>query len=87
VRSTEWAWHTRAYLVSRMSNLIYPQTKTTSSDKCALVFARGTSVLGSNTFTRASEIDVPLQSPGDLDASDDGSSPLDGGSSPLLGAI
>ncbi|KAJ5095518.1 ribonuclease E inhibitor RraA/Dimethylmenaquinone methyltransferase [Penicillium alfredii] len=30
------------------------------------VFARGTSVLGSNTFTRASEINVPLQFKGDL---------------------
>ena len=30
------------------------------------VFARGTAVLGSNTFTRASEIDVPLQFKGDL---------------------
>ncbi|CAG7971480.1 unnamed protein product [Penicillium olsonii] len=30
------------------------------------VFARGTSVLGSNTFTRASEINVPLQFRGDL---------------------
>ncbi|KAJ5531642.1 PrpF protein [Penicillium freii] len=30
------------------------------------VFARGTSVLGSNTFTRASEINVPLQFCGDL---------------------
>ncbi|KAJ5088022.1 PrpF protein [Penicillium angulare] len=30
------------------------------------VFARGTSVLGSNSFTRASEINVPLQFRGDL---------------------
>ncbi|KAJ5989086.1 RraA-like protein [Penicillium waksmanii] len=30
------------------------------------VFANGTSVLGSNTFTRASEINVPLQFRGDL---------------------
>lgn len=30
------------------------------------MFARGTSVLGSNTFTRASEINVPLQFKGDL---------------------
>lgn len=30
------------------------------------VFARGTSVLGSNTFTRASEINVPLQFRDDL---------------------
>lgn len=30
------------------------------------VFARGTSILGSNTFTRASEINVPLQFEGDL---------------------
>ncbi|KAJ5541367.1 ribonuclease E inhibitor RraA/Dimethylmenaquinone methyltransferase [Penicillium frequentans] len=30
------------------------------------VFARGTAVLGSNTFSRASEIDVPLQFKGDL---------------------
>ncbi|KAJ5340109.1 RraA-like protein [Penicillium brevicompactum] len=30
------------------------------------VFARGTSILGSNTFTRASEINVPLQFRGDL---------------------
>lgn len=30
------------------------------------VFARATSILGSNTFTRASEIDVPLQFKGDL---------------------
>ena len=30
------------------------------------VFARGTAVLGSNTFTRASEINVPLQFKGDL---------------------
>lgn len=30
------------------------------------VFARGTSVLGSNYFTRASEINVPLQFRGDL---------------------
>ncbi|KAJ5584523.1 uncharacterized protein N7459_004323 [Penicillium hispanicum] len=30
------------------------------------VFAKGTSVLGSNTFTRASEINVPLQFKGDL---------------------
>ncbi len=30
------------------------------------VFARGTSILGSNTFTRASEVNVPLQFQGDL---------------------
>ena len=30
------------------------------------MFARGTSVLGSQTFTRASEINVPLQFRGDL---------------------
>lgn len=30
------------------------------------VFARGTSVLGSNTFTRACEIGIPLQFRGDL---------------------
>ncbi|KAJ5613729.1 PrpF protein [Penicillium herquei] len=30
------------------------------------VFARGTSILGSNTFTRASEINIPLQFRGDL---------------------
>ncbi|KAH7259085.1 ribonuclease E inhibitor RraA/Dimethylmenaquinone methyltransferase [Fusarium redolens] len=30
------------------------------------VFSRGQSILGSNTFTRASEIDVPLQFNGDL---------------------
>lgn len=35
-----------------------------STDK--QVFARGTSVLGSNTFTRASEINVALQFQGDL---------------------
>lgn len=30
------------------------------------VFSRDTSILGSNTFTRASEIDVPVQFKGDL---------------------
>ncbi|KAI0486360.1 RraA-like protein [Xylaria cf. heliscus] len=30
------------------------------------VFARGTSILGSNTFTRASSVNVPLQFKGDL---------------------
>lgn len=30
------------------------------------MFARGTSILGVNTFTRASELDVPLQFKGDL---------------------
>jgi regulator of RNase E activity RraA len=30
------------------------------------LFARGNSILGSNTFTRASEINVPLQFEGDL---------------------
>lgn len=30
------------------------------------LFARGTSILGSNTFTRASELDVPLQFKDDL---------------------
>lgn len=30
------------------------------------VFSRDTSILGSNTFTRASEINIPLQFKGDL---------------------
>lgn len=30
------------------------------------VFSKGQSILGSNTFTRASEINVPLQFSGDL---------------------
>lgn len=30
------------------------------------VFSRGTSILGSNTFTKASEINIPLQFKGDL---------------------
>lgn len=30
------------------------------------LFAKGTSILGSNTFTRASEINVPIQVSGDL---------------------
>lgn len=38
-------------------------SETDSRDK---VFSRGTSILGSNTFTRASEIDIPLQFKGDL---------------------
>lgn len=65
-RSDEGHEGAPGYLVSSMSNSIYAQTKTISSDKRVLVFARGTSVLGSNTFTRASEIDIPLQFQGDL---------------------
>ena len=42
---------------------------TTTTDNTAhtpQLFARGTSILGSNTFTRASELDIPLQFKGDL---------------------
>lgn len=49
-----------------MSTPVSQQIYSTSADEYELVFARGTSVLGSNTFTRASEINVPLQFRGDF---------------------
>lgn len=48
--------------VSQHSPVSFPTTQLTSNQ----LFARGTSILGSNTFTRASELDVPLQFQGDL---------------------